>query len=247
MSCPSVRDRFSAMRDGALPSSEQRKVNAHLAACEMCAADWRAMTATLDALGDIPHLSCSGDVAARVFDRLDMENRKPGLAALFRPMGAARPLILPALVPAVLVLVAALGGLTALHGQPEPLPPVMVAQQRTLDAWTTVPSPVPEWGTERHPLFAFGEVSTPRARGGNPVPSYLLDQPGEGTLFLETVVARDGTVSAVNLIGGDSNGAAPLLEAMRRERFEPGRFHGRPVAVSIYRLISRMEVRAPIT
>ena len=31
------------------------------------------------------------------------------------------------------------------------------------------------------------------------------------------------------------------------ERYEPGRFRGRPVAVSMYRLISRMEVRAPIT
>jgi hypothetical protein len=32
------------------------------------------------------------------------------------------------------------------------------------------------------------------------------------------------------------------VDALRRERYEPGRFRGRPVAVSIYRLISRMEV-----
>jgi hypothetical protein len=120
-------------------------------------------------------------------------------------------------------------------------------QQRQIEAWTTLPSPVPDWGTERHPLFAYGDVSTPRARAGNGVPSYLLEPAGEGTLFLETVVARDGTVSAVHLIGGDSAEAAPMLEAMRKETFEPGRFRGRPVAVSVYRLISRMEVRAPIT
>ncbi len=41
----------------------------------------------LDALADVPRLECSGEVASRVFDRLDMENRNPGLAALFRPSG----------------------------------------------------------------------------------------------------------------------------------------------------------------
>ena len=173
-----------------------------------------------------------------------MENRKPGLAVLFRPMGAARPFMLPSLVPAFLVVVIVIASALILD-RPEPLP--VVVQQRAIEAWTTLPSPVPDWGTERHPLFAYGDVSTPRARAGTDVPDYLLGSTGEGTLFLETVVARDGSVSAVNLIGGDSHEAAPLLEAMRKQRFEPGRFRGRPVAVSVYRLISRMEVRAPIT
>ena len=56
------------------------------------------------------------------------------------------------------------------------------------------------------------------------------------------VVARDGSVSAVTVIGGDSELARPVVDALRRERYEPARFRGRPVAVSIYRLISRMEV-----
>ena len=60
-------------------------------------------------------------------------------------------------------------------------------------------------------------------------------------------MARDGQVSAVTLLDGDSGRAGPLLDALRRERFEPGRVKGRPVAVSVYRLISRMEVRAPLT
>jgi hypothetical protein len=152
--------------------------------------------------------------------------------------------MLPSMVPAFLVVVTVIMGALMLD-RPEPLP--VVVQQRQIEAWTTLPSPVPDWGTERHPVFASGDVSTPRARPGNVMPSYLLEPNGEGTLFLETVVARDGTVSAVNLIGGDSVEAAPLLEALRKERFEPGRFRGRPVAVSMYRLISRMEVRAPIT
>ena len=86
------------------------------------------------------------------------------------------------------------------------------------------------------------DVSPPRVRAEGAVPLYLLDHPGQDTLFVETVVARDGSVSAVNVIGGDSEKARPVVDAMRRERYEPARFRGRPVAVSIYRLISRMEV-----
>ena len=51
----------------------------------------------------------------------------------------------------------------------------------------------------------------------------------------------------VTLLNGDSRQARPLLDALRQERFEPGRLRGRPVAVSVYRLISRMDVRASIT
>jgi hypothetical protein len=244
VTCHGVRRRLSAHRDGELTGAEHRGVAAHLDSCAACGARWRGLARVLDALADVPRLECSGEVASRVFDRLDMENRKPGLAVLFRPMGSSRPLMLPSLVPAAMVLVTVIASALILD-RPEPLPPVV--QQRQLEAWTSLPSPVPDWGTERHPLFASGDVSTPRARAGTAVPLYLLEPTGEGTLFLETVVARDGTVSAIHLIGGDSNEAAPLLEALRQERFEPGRFRGRPVAVSMYRLISRMEVRAPIT
>jgi hypothetical protein len=100
----------------------------------------------------------------------------------------------------------------------------------------------PPSGTESNPLFPTSEVSAPRMRSAETVPRYLLDHPGQGTVFLETVVARDGSVSAVNVLGGDSSLPLPVVEALRRERYEPGRFRGRPVAVSIYRLFSRMDV-----
>jgi hypothetical protein len=90
-------------------------------------------------------------------------------------------------------------------------------------------------------------VSAPQARAQDVVPTQVLAEMGEGTLFLETVVARDGSVSAVNLLDGNFRQAAPVLEALRRERFLPGRFNGRPVAVSVYRLISSMDVRPPLT
>jgi len=235
MTCSLARLRFSELRDGELAAAERALVSAHLDACVACAAEWRALGAALDGLADLPEVECSGEVAARVFDRLDLENRKPGLALFFRPSGAARPLILPSLMASAMLLATALGVTLILDERHEPLPPV--AGQRGID----------DWGTERFPLSVSADVSTPRARDENAFASYLLESGRVGSAFVETVVARDGTVSAVHLIGGDSPDTAPLLQALGRQRFEPGRFRGRPVAVSVYRLIDRIEVRAPIT
>ena len=235
MTCAVVRLRFSDLREGELAAADRAAVGAHLDACAPCAAEWRAYGAALDGLAELPALECSGEIAARVFDRLDLENRKPGLALFFRPSGAARPLILPSLMASAMLLAAGLGLTLVLDERHEPLP--AVAGQRG----------VGDWGTEAWPLSVSADVSTPRARDGNAFPSYLLEPNGVGSVFVETVVARDGTVSAVHLIGGDSHDAEPLLQALGRQRYEPGRFRGRPVAVSVYRLIDRIEVRAPIT
>ncbi len=79
----------------------------------------------------------------------------------------------------------------------------------------------------------------------------LASDPGpegeEGSLFFETVVARDGSVATVKLLEGNALDAASWTDALRGERFAPPRFRGQPVAVSVYRLISRMEVVAPRT
>ncbi|HEY5000194.1 MAG TPA: energy transducer TonB, partial [Usitatibacter sp.] len=119
---------------------------------------------------------------------------------------------------------------------PDPLPPVRAANRA--EGAAVIPSSSPE----SDPLFSMAEVSPPRVRSSDGVPLYLLDHPGQDTLFVEAVVASDGSVSAVTVIGGDSKLARHVVDAMRRERYEPARFRGRPVAVSIYRLISRMEV-----
>jgi hypothetical protein len=237
MNCGRVRRRFSDHRDRRLAGADEREVSAHLEGCGACEASWRAFNDDLDLLAELPPLEPGGEVAARVFDRLDMERRQPGLSLLFRPIGAARPLILPSLVPAACVLVGVLTGALALDRVPEPLPGVVASVAPPTWAETLPPS-----GTESNPLFAMSEVSPPRMRPGEAVPRSLMDHPGQGTVFVETVVARDGSVSAVTVIGGDSQLARPVLDAMRRERYEPARFRGRPVAVSIYRLISRMEV-----
>lgn len=235
MNCRRVRSRFSEHRDQALRAADARDVSAHLEACFQCAAAWRSFNDDLDLLSETPPLEATGEIAARVLDRLDM-GRQPGLALVFRPFGMARPLMLPSLVPAAFVLVAVLSGALALDRVGESPTVPTSASSSTWDAF------LPPSGTEGNPLFSMSEVSPPRMRSSETVPRYLLDHPGQGTLFVETVVARDGSVSAVTVLGGDSELARPVVDALRRERYEPARFRGRPVAVSIYRLISRMEV-----
>jgi hypothetical protein len=227
VSCRATRARLSAYLDRDLPPLEAQRVAAHLAGCAGCVGRFRSLQRAVELLGELPLVENSESIASRVLDRLELESRGPGLALLFRPIGSARPLILPSLIPAALVLVTILVGALALD-------------HKGTSAWER------GWGTEADPVFPSGGVSAPRIRERGPADDVLAGM-GEGTLFLETVVARDGSVSNVTLLAGDSRTALPLLEALRKDRFEPGRFAGRPVAVSVYRLISRMDVWARIT
>ncbi len=237
MICRSARRSLSAFVDGDLPPGTARRLTAHLESCPACAGRLRSLRAALDGLADLPRIQSGDDIASRVFHRLDVESRGPGLALIFRTVLAARPLILPSLVTASLLLAAVLAGALALDRSAAA---IRVAEE----SWP--PVRLPAWGTEANPVLPFTDVAAPRARSGFSSADLLGDM-GEGTLFLETVVARDGTVSTVTLIAGDVEQARPVLDALRLQRFEPVQYRGRPVAVSIYRLISRMDVRSPVT
>jgi len=242
MTCRATRNRLSAYRDGGLSGAESQAVEAHLFRCQACGDRWRSLVDTLDALAAAPRLRCPDGVAPRVLTRLEVESRGPGLALLYRPMWADRPLMLPSLFPAALLFLIVISGALALSSDPGPLPPVVT---RTLPSPPQWVPPVPSWGTEVNPLMPSAEVTAPRLRAA--FPADALAEMDEGTVFVQTVVARDGSVSTVTLLEGDRALAEPLLQALRLQRFEPGRFRGQPVAVSVYRLISRMDVRAPIT
>jgi hypothetical protein len=242
MRCPVVWRELSAYLDGELGPGVARAIEVHLGSCPPCAERAASLRAAVQLLNDLPLLSASESLAGRVRDRLEVESRGPGLALLFRSFRGARPLFLPSLIPAALLLLAVLAAALLLNEDTGPLPPASV---RVLgEVWDPR---VPPSGTESNPLFPSAEVGLPRARRGRSMPDRVLAEMDEGTLFLETVVARDGSVSTVTLLRGDSEQAQPVLEALRRERFEPVRFRGRPVAVSVYRLISRMDVWAPAT
>lgn len=239
MSCGTVHNRLSAYLDGELPPAETGAVASHLAGCRPCARRLASLRSALASLAELPRLEGAESIAARVLDRLEMESRKPGLALVFRSAWAARPLIVPSLLPAAVVLMSVLALVLSLGDGPAWLP-----GSPPWDAWARG---LPPSGTEGNPLFPSAEVGMPRARRADASAEGVLERMSVGTLFLETVVARDGSVSTVTLLDGDSERAGPLLEALRRERFEPVRVRGRPVAVSVYRLISCMEVRSPAT
>jgi hypothetical protein len=239
IACVRVRRRLSAYMDGEIESGPARRIASHLEACPACAARWRSLRSAVEMLAEAPRLECRDLVSTRVGDRLEVETRGAGLALVLRPAWKSRPLIVPSLIPAAGVLVVVLGAAFALDRDAEPLPAVAI---RGAESW----GPTGASGTESNPVFVSSEVSAPRARTSAPITELMADV-GEEPLFVETVVARDGSVSMVTLLGGDLRQAGPLLEALRHERFEPGRRHGRPVAVSLYRLISRTDVHAPVT
>ena len=62
----------------------------------------------------LPHLDAPDPVSHGVLTELEVESRGPGLGMLLRRFGAARPFIMPSLVPATLVLVTVLAATLAL-------------------------------------------------------------------------------------------------------------------------------------
>lgn len=236
MTCAYVRRRLSEWIDGDLEPGVARRVGGHLAECAVCAQHVRELRAVARLLGQLPRLDAPEAVASQVAERISIETeaRRPGLVSLYTGFSAARPLILPSLVPAMLVLVTILAGVLALD--PGPLPEVHLA----VGAWSATPAS----GTETNPL-PLARVDLPRVRTTVELPPELLARRGE--LFVETVVGRDGSVADVTVIHGDVAGRQAIVDALRRQQFEPVRYRGRPVAVSVYRLISRVEVRSPLT
>jgi hypothetical protein len=242
MNCRTVRSHLSSYRDGDLPAEITREMSLHLGSCDECHAHHRSYQSALGHLGALPRLNCDESIAARIQTRLEVEMRGPGLSLLFRPVWRSRPLLLPSLVPAVMVLLAVIAGVFSLEREADRLPPVYV--RNTGHSWNGT---MPASGTEGNPLFPSATDSLPRTRAGDPLMAQVLTDMGQRSYFIEMVVGRDGRVSAVTLLDGDSNQAAPILDVLRHQRFEPSRVKGRPVAVSFYRLISGTEVRAPIT
>jgi hypothetical protein len=236
MTCNLVKRRLSEWIDGELEPAAAQRVQAHVASCADCGRRADELRALGGLLAELPRLECPEAMAARVFDRVEMETRRPALAALFRSSWANRPFIVPSFLPATAVLVAVLAGVLALDSGP--MPEVHLVP----GAWRATPA----LGTESNPVFPSAEIDMPREATAVENPEAVLSG-REGTVFLETVVARDGSVADVTVLNGDAHAEVALVDALRRQRFQPTRYRGRPVAVQVYRLISRMEVRSPLT
>ncbi len=229
MSCRDVRAMFSEYLDGELAPAHARFLARHLESCAACRAEFDALRCALEMMAALPRESSPDPIATRVRERLELEARKPAVRHLLRP---GRPLLRPRFAP---VAVAAFCLMA--------LPILMVPVRPTVPA----PAGALGFGSESQPLSLSSDVLAPRLTQSASLDDALAGAPADRSWFVETVVTRDGRVSAVRVLGGDAAYAAPLADALRQERFEPGRFQGRPVAVSLYRLISRTEVRAPST
>jgi len=225
VSCAKVRAAFSALRDGDLSRDETRRVDEHIHGCPACAGEWSAYARALDALGDLPEPSPVERVVGQVLDRIEVESRGPGLALLFRPVWAARPLMLPSLLHASLIVAALLTSALA------------------VDAWSV--------RRQRDARLAAEAVRTSQLLFGGPLRKVhttgaladRLSSGGPGDVFVETVIGADGTVLDVRLIEGDRKRAQPVIDALLEERFEPTPVPDRgPAAVSIYQLISYSDV-----
>ena len=238
MKCRDVCERMSDHLDELLDVREGQEVVNHIRSCASCRTQWESLRVAVEAVRTLPRLRPTESVAFQVLNRLEVETRGPGLALLFRPAWMARPLIFPSLAPAALVLASALAGVAALHNEPKTVVelPAAASEQRL------APN-----GTEGNPLFPSADVSVPRMRARREIAREALADWPEGSLFFETVIGRDGNVADVRLLDGEPGPAAVVADALRAEQFEPARRRGRPVAVSVYRLISHMEVRATIT
>jgi len=237
MNCHDVTERLSDQLDGCLPAGEAREVEAHLAGCLGCARRAEVLARACSLLRAAPRREAQGAIVSAVLNRLEVESRGPGLALLFRPAWAARPLIFPSLIPAAMVVVSVLAGVLALGREPRTVRVV----ERSSTPWEAHLAPL---GTEANPLFPSAEVTAPQMHRRAPSQEQMLAQLREGSLFFETVVARDGSVSTVRMLDGDEAQADAVMAALRNERFEPARFRGRNVAASVLRLISRVEVSA---
>ena len=246
MSCRAVRRRFSAHRDGEL----RRRRGA---ARRRAPRGLRRLRARAGARCDDDARRAGRAAAAGVRGRDRVARLRPpgggepqarAWPCCSGPSWAARPLILPSLVPAALVLVVVLGAALALDRDPR----AAAAGVRAPPAPIALGPPVPPLGHRAQPARSpSAEVSAPRARAGDGVPADLLDQPGRGHAVRgDGGGARRQRVRRARCSDGDSEpGGARCWRRCAASASSPARFRGRPVAVSVYRLISRMEVRAP--
>jgi len=186
-------------------------------------------------------LTCPEPLAAGVLDRLEVENRGPGLALLYRSTWAARPLMVPSFLPAALVLICTLSTVLMLGARD--LRIYHESGQGHGLAWDFAHAA----GTNADPLSPVAGVSSPQTASDIFVDYQLALMP-EHSLFVEAVVARDGRVLGLFVLEGDSRRAAPILKEMRYQRYSPGLSEdGLPVAMRAYRLFDSVEVRAPLT
>jgi periplasmic protein TonB len=89
------------------------------------------------------------------------------------------------------------------------------------------PPPAPVFVTEREHATSPRPLSQPK-------PAYPAEARAdrvEGTVVVRFLVTTAGTVGDVRLVSGDARLAPAVIDAVKRWRFEPGTYQGRPVPI----------------
>jgi hypothetical protein len=233
---------LEAFHDAELPVGDQVAVQAHLAHCSACAAEWARLAdvgKTMRAAMSDPMLEEAQTVGRRVLVTLPVVRElswRRQIKALFEDMhlvwagmGASA---------ATLVCVAAALGLMrlTLREQPASMKAMIVAMA--------------DPGSNRNPLAPDGRLLMPTASLAGMVDPPMLDRE-DALLAFAAVVTREGTVLNLELLLQDvgqgpvgERAIGALREAVSQTRFEPARaLGGAPVAVNMVWLVAQTRVR----
>ncbi len=133
LGCQQARQWFSALQDKELPKDRQLLLEAHLASCPACRAEYDRQEAAWGALGELPAPSAPAAFAGQVLERLDAG---PRWRNVLRPLPRLAPSV--AGLGAMLLLGLVAGGFlgqAVLPGQEAD----SISTLKTLDALTATP------------------------------------------------------------------------------------------------------------
>jgi anti-sigma factor RsiW len=258
MTCAATRRRLAAFHDRELSIADQIAVQAHLAECAACRADAGALEAIGDSLRLVASQTAEGwpqelaGLPSGVVSRLAAERNQSVVSKIGRLFEDMH-------------LVWAAGGATvATFACGVVIYALLLAASRerpTLpDSLAGMVASLSTVGSNENPVrMDARQLLLPRAQPDMVMPTAVVNyrRDHDGGFALSATVATDGTVSNVELLEAhgnardralrrDSRELLAILDAASTARFQPARYYGSPVAVSMVWVVAHTTVRAKI-
>jgi hypothetical protein len=242
LTCATVRRRLAAFYDRELPISELIEIESHVTDCPPCASELKDLrtvgTVLREAAAPGPADDWTG-LQSGVVSRMRAEAHE-SWTAQFNRMFDDMHLVWIGLAAAVATIVCGSVAVGVVHFASPEREDSLAAMIQVISA----PS-----GSDLNPVIndQFLQVPTVPERGAIEV---MLAQPlshDELVLALNTVVTQDGRVSGVSVLSSEGRhprNMSPILWAISKARFEPGRMGTEPVAVNLVWLLAHTTVKA---
>jgi hypothetical protein len=240
MTCTAVRRRLPAFYDRELGVRELIAIESHVTGCPPCAAELQGLRSLGDALRVAAAPAPADDwtgLRSGVISRMRAEAHESWPARVGR-MFDDMHLVWIGLASTAATFLCAVVALSALHFAS----PDRDDSLRSMIALVSAPA-----GSNMNPIRADQFLQVPSVPEG-PIQA-MLAQPithDELMLVFSAVVTREGRVSRVSVLTNDSHPREiePVLEALARGQFEPGRVGASPVAVKLVWLLAHTTVKA---